>query len=423
MILIQDGYMIDPKSGKEGNFDILIDGDKIVKIAEKIEPKGKVTRIHAEGLLVAPGLVDVHVHFRDPGFTAKEDINTGAAAAAKGGVTTVVLMANTRPTVDSEETLKYILDKGAETGIHVTTCANVTMGMQGKQLTDMKKLAAAGAVGFTDDGVPLLDAELVRHAMEISAELDMPISFHEEDPKYIENNGVNRGKASEYYGIGGSSREAEIALVERDLKLAEETGARLHLCHCSTKESVELVRDAKKKGIKVSGEVCPHHFTLTEDDIVEGDANYKMNPPLRTKADVDALKAGLRDDIMEVISTDHAPHTAEEKAKDLKSAPFGIVGMETAAALTFTELVKTGYLTPMGMAEKMSTNPARILGINKGDISVGHLADITIFDPKDTYEINAAEFASKGKNMPFEGRKVTGRVVGTILDGRIVYQK
>ena len=199
MILIQDGYMIDPKSGKEGNFDILIDGDKIVKIAEKIEPKGKVTRINAEGLLVAPGLVDVHVHFRDPGFTAKEDINTGAAAAAKGGVTTVVLMANTKPTVDSEETLKYILDKGAKTGIHVTTCANVTIGMQGKQLTDMKKLAAAGAVGFTDDGVPLLDAELVRRAMEISAELDMPISFHEEDPKYIENNGVNRGKASEHY--------------------------------------------------------------------------------------------------------------------------------------------------------------------------------------------------------------------------------
>ena len=196
MILIHDGYMIDPKSGREGNYDILIDGDKIVKIAEKIEPRGKVTRINAEGLLVAPGLVDVHVHFRDPGFTAKEDINTGAAAAAKGGVTTVVLMANTKPAVDSEETLHYILDKGAKTGIHVTTCANVTMGMQGKQLTDMKKLAVAGAVGFTDDGVPLLDAELVRHAMEISAELDMPISFHEEDPKYIENNGVNRGKAS-----------------------------------------------------------------------------------------------------------------------------------------------------------------------------------------------------------------------------------
>ena len=228
-----------------------------------------MTRINAEGLLVAPGLVDVHVHFRDPGFTAKEDINTGAAAAAKGGVTTVVLMANTKPTVDSEETLKYILDKGAKTGIHVTTCANVTMGMQGKQLTDMKKLAAAGAVGFTDDGVPLLDAELVRRAMEISAELDMPISFHEEDPKYIENNGVNRGKASEHYGIGGSSREAEIALVERDLKLAEETGACIDIQHISSKEAVELVRQAKKRCSNIHAEATPHHFTLTEDAVIE----------------------------------------------------------------------------------------------------------------------------------------------------------
>ncbi len=279
MILIHDGYMIDPKSGREGNYDILIDGDKIVKIAEKIEPRGKVTRINAEGLLVAPGLVDVHVHFRDPGFTAKEDINTGAAAAAKGGVTTVVLMANTKPTVDSEETLHYILDKGAKTGIHVTTCANVTMGMQGKQLTDMKKLAVAGAVGFTDDGVPLLDAELVRRAMEISAELDMPISFHEEDPKYIENNGVNRGKASEHYGIGGSAREAEIALVERDLKLAEETGACIDIQHISSKEAVELVRQAKKRCSNIHAEATPHHFTLTEDAVIKYGTLAKMNPP------------------------------------------------------------------------------------------------------------------------------------------------
>ena len=292
MILIHDGYMIDPKSGREGNYDILIDGDKIVKIAEKIEPRGKVTRINAEGLLVAPGLVDVHVHFRDPGFTAKEDINTGAAAAAKGGVTTVVLMANTKPAVDSEETLHYILDKGAKTGIHVTTCANVTMGMQGKQLTDMKKLAVAGAVGFTDDGVPLLDAELVRRAMEISAELDMPISFHEEDPKYIENNGVNRGKASEYYGIGGSSREAEIALVERDLKLAEETGACIDIQHISSKEAVELVRQAKKRCSNIHAEATPHHFTLTEDAVIKYGTLAKMNPPLREEADRQAVIRG-----------------------------------------------------------------------------------------------------------------------------------
>ena len=331
MILIQDGYMIDPKSGKEGNFDILIDGDKIVKIAEKIEPKGKVTRINAEGLLVAPGLVDVHVHFRDPGFTAKEDINTGAAAAAKGGVTTVVLMANTKPTVDSEETLKYILDKGAKTGIHVTTCANVTMGMQGKQLADMKKLAAAGAVGFTDDGVPLLDAELVRRAMEISAELDMPISFHEEDPKYIENNGVNRGKASEYYGIGGSSREAEIALVERDLKLAEETGACIDIQHISSKEAVELVRQAKKRCSNIHAEATPHHFTLTEDAVIKYGTLAKMNPPLREEEDRQAVIRGLVDGTIDMIATDHAPHTAEEKAKPITEAPSGITGLETGA--------------------------------------------------------------------------------------------
>lgn len=315
MILIHDGYMIDPKSGREGNYDILIDGDKIVKIAEKIEPRGKVTRINAEGLLVAPGLVDVHVHFRDPGFTAKEDINTGAAAAAKGGVTTVVLMANTKPAVDSEETLHYILDKGAKTGIHVTTCANVTMGMQGKQLTDMKKLAVAGAVGFTDDGVPLLDAELVRRAMEISAELDMPISFHEEDPKYIENNGVNRGKASEYYGIGGSSREAEIALVERDLKLAEETGACIDIQHISSKEAVELVRQAKKRCSNIHAEATPHHFTLTEDAVIKYGTLAKMNPPLREEADRQAVIRGLVDGTIDMIATDHAPPYCGGKSK------------------------------------------------------------------------------------------------------------
>lgn len=285
-----------------------------------------MTRINAEGLLVAPGLVDVHVHFRDPGFTAKEDINTGAAAAAKGGVTTVVLMANTKPAVDSEETLHYILDKGAKTGIHVTTCANVTMGMQGKQLTDMKKLAVAGAVGFTDDGVPLLDAELVRRAMEISAELDMPISFHEEDPKYIENNGVNRGKASEYYGIGGSAREAEIALVERDLKLAEETGACIDIQHISSKEAVELVRQAKKRCSNIHAEATPHHFTLTEDAVIKYGTLAKMNPPLREEADRQAVIRGLVDGTIDMIATDHAPHTAEEKQSRSQRHPAALPG-------------------------------------------------------------------------------------------------
>ena len=420
MILIQDGYMIDPKSGKEGNFDILIDGDKIVKIAEKIEPKGKVTRINAEGLLVAPGLVDVHVHFRDPGFTAKEDINTGAAAAAKGGVTTVVLMANTKPTVDSEETLKYILDKGAKTGIHVTTCANVTMGMQGKQLTDMKKLAAAGAVGFTDDGVPLLDVELVRRAVEISAELDMPISFHEEDPKYIENNGVNRGKASEHYGIGGSSREAEIALVERDLKLAEETGACIDIQHISSKEAVELVRQAKKRCSNIHAEATPHHFTLTEDAVIKYGTLAKMNPPLREEEDRQAVIRGLVDGTIDMIATDHAPHTAEEKAKPITEAPSGITGLETSLALGITELVDAGYLTMKQLLRLMSTNPAAMYHLDAGYLAEGGPADVILIDT--AAEFIPEQYASKATNTPFTGWKLKGEVKKTICGGKMVYE-
>ena len=421
MILIQDGYMIDPKSGKEGNFDILIDGDKIVKIAEKIEPKGKVTRINAEGLLVAPGLVDVHVHFRDPGFTAKEDINTGAAAAAKGGVTTVVLMANTKPTVDSEETLKYILDKGAKTGIHVTTCANVTMGMQGKQLTDMKKLAAAGAVGFTDDGVPLLDAELVRRAMEISAELDMPISFHEEDPKYIENNGVNRGKASEHYGIGGSSREAEIALVERDLKLAEETGACIDIQHISSKEAVELVRQAKKRCSNIHAEATPHHFTLTEDAVIKYGTLAKMNPPLREEEDRQAVIRGLVDGTIDMIATDHAPHTAEEKSRGLAGSAMGIVGLECAFPLMYKYMVLPGTLTLEKLVALMSDNPRRIFGLG-GGLNVGDEADFTVLDLGAQYEVDPAAFLSKGRATPFAGWPVQGRAVLTVVGGREAYR-
>ena len=402
MILIHDGYMIDPKSGREGNYDILIDGDKIVKIAEKIEPRGKVTRINAEGLLVAPGLVDVHVHFRDPGFTAKEDINTGAAAAAKGGVTTVVLMANTKPTVDSEETLHYILDKGAKTGIHVTTCANVTMGMQGKQLTDMKKLAVAGAVGFTDDGVPLLDAELVRRAMEISAELDMPISFHEEDPKYIENNGVNRGKASEYYGIGGSAR------------------ACIDIQHISSKEAVELVRQAKKRCSNIHAEATPHHFTLTEDAVIKYGTLAKMNPPLREEADRQAVIRGLVDGTIDMIATDHAPHTAEEKAKPITEAPSGITGLETSLALGITELVDRGYLTMKQLLRLMSTNPAAMYHLDAGYLAEDGPADVILIDT--AAEFTPEKYASKATNTPFTGWNLKGEVRKTICGGRIVYE-
>lgn len=395
-ILIKNGHILNPPTGTDEIMDLYVEGDRVTKMQKDLVAGTDDQVIDASGCYVFPGFIDLHVHLRDPGLTAKEDIETGSRAAAHGGYTTIVAMPNTKPVADCPEVIHYVHDKAAEVGLtHVLQVGSVTKGMEGKELSDLSGMIQAGIPAISEDGKSVMDSGLYREAMKIVAKADIPVLAHCEDINLVQGGVINQGNKSKELGVSGISNAVENVIVARDIMLAEETGARLHLCHCSTKESVELVRDAKKKGIKVSGEVCPHHFTLTEDDIVEGDANYKMNPPLRTKADVDALKAGLRDGIMEVISTDHAPHTAEEKAKDLKSAPFGIVGMETAAALTHTELVQGGYLSPMGMAEKMSTNPARILGIDKGDISVGHLADITIFDPRDTYEIHAVEFASK----------------------------
>lgn len=422
MILIQNGYMIDPKSGRQGNYDILMEKDKIVEIGKNLAvPDKKCKVINAEGLLVAPGLVDVHVHFRDPGFTAKEDIISGAASAAKGGFTTVVLMANTKPCVDTVETLQYVLDKGKTTGIHVTTCANVTMGMKGMELTPMKELAEAGAVGFTDDGIPLLDEELVKKAMEEAAKLDMPISFHEEDPTLIVNNGINRGKASAHYGIEGSPREAEISLVERDLKLAALTGANIDIQHISTKEAVELVRQAKKTCGNIHAEATPHHFTLTEEAAITYGTLAKMNPPLREEEDRLAIIAGLVDGTIDMIATDHAPHTKEEKEKPLTEAPSGIIGLETALALGITKLVDGGYMTMEKLLRLMSTNPAALYHLDAGYLAEGGPADVILIDTASAWV--PGEYASKSSNTPFTGWELTGEVKMTICDGKVVYQK
>lgn len=421
MLLIKNGYMIDPKTGWDGNYDILIENDRIVRIGKKLEaPKGKHRVLDAEGLLVAPGLVDVHVHFREPGFTQKEDITTGAAAAAKGGFTTVVLMANTKPPVDNTETLEYIIKRGMETGIHVHTCANVTMGMKGKKLVPMRELAEAGAVGFTDDGIPLMDEELVREAMKNAAALDMPISFHEENPALIENNGINRGKASEYFGIGGSPREAEITMVERDLQLALETGASIDIQHISAKESVELVRKAKEKGHNIHAEATPHHFTLTEDAAIQYGTLAKMNPPLREEADRQEIIRGLVDGTIDMIATDHAPHTAEEKAKPITEAPSGIIGLETALSLGITELVDGGYLTMGQLLTLMSTNPANMYHLDAGYLAEGGPADIILIDT--TAEWTPTEYVSKASNTPFTGRTLKGKVAKTICGGKVVYE-
>ncbi len=421
MLLIKNGYMIDPKGGQEGKFDILIENDRIVRIKKGLEaPEESCQVLDAEGLLVAPGLVDVHVHFREPGFTQKEDITTGARSAARGGFTSVVLMANTKPTVDNEETLEYVLKRGKETEIHVHTCANVTVGMKGQELTPMRRLAEVGAVGFTDDGIPLMEEEIVREAMKNAADLNLPISFHEENPALIQNNGINRGRASEYFGIGGSPREAEITMVERDLQLALDTGADIDIQHISTKEAVELVRRAKQKGSNIHAEATPHHFTLTEEAVIQYGTLAKMNPPLRQEADRQAIIAGLADGTIDMIATDHAPHTAEEKAKPITEAPSGIIGLETALSLGIMELVEKGHLTMKQLLALMSTNPASLYHLDAGYLGEGGPGDMILIDPK--AEWIPTEYASKAANTPFTGRTLKGKIIKTICSGRVVYE-
>ena len=425
MLLIQNGYVMDPKSGREGVMDILVKDKRIEKMGAGLakglseQELAECQIIDAEGKIVAPGLVDVHVHFREPGFTHKEDIETGSKAAAKGGFTTVVLMANVKPHVDNVETLQYILERGKPTGIHVETCANVTMGMAGKELVDMKTLAENGAVGFTDDGVPIMDVELVKEAMKQVVALDMPISFHEEDATLITNNGINRGKASEFYGIGGSPREAEISLAARDLQLALETGACINIQHISSKEAVELVRQAKKQGKNIHAEATPHHFTLNEEAAIKYGTMAKMNPPLREEADRLAIIEGLADGTIDLIATDHAPHTAEEKAKPITEAPSGIIGLETALPLAITVLVNGRHLTMMQVLEKMAYNPAKMYHLDAGYLAEDGPADIIIID-KDAIQV-FEEYASKASNTPFTGWELDGVVCTTICDGKVVF--
>ncbi len=432
-MLLRNGYMIDPLSGTEGYRDILIKDGKIARIMpqggyaakqqREADPgaaaDASVEEIDLHGQIVAPGLVDVHVHFRDPGFTHKEDIHTGARAAARGGFTSVVLMANTKPAVDNPDTLRYVIDKGKETAVHVYTCASVTTGLQGKQLTDMETLSGMGAVGFTDDGIPLTDADLLRKALRRAAACGRPVSLHEEDPAFIQNNGIHAGKASAYYGIGGSPREAEISMVERDLKIAVEEEADLSIQHISTKEAVELVRQAKKKSSHIFAEAAPHHFTLTEDAVIRYGTLAKMNPPLREEADRLAVIEGLKDGTIDMIATDHAPHTAEEKSKPLTEAPSGIIGLETSLSLGIRELVDKGYLTMKELLYKMSAAPARLYHLDAGYIAEGGPADLVVFDPG--REWTAGNFVSRSSNSPFTGQRMSGVISHTICGGRIVY--
>lgn len=454
MLVILNGHVIDPETGLNEIADVEIVRGRIERLyvhnigekyeidkfedrewkkhafdpnkaeAEDTDKNERVQVIDAKGMYIMPGFVDLHVHLRDPGLTYKEDIKTGALAAAKGGVTTICAMPNTKPVVDSVETLKYVLDKAEkEAVVHVKQLSAITKGMEGKELVDMKAMLDAGAVAFSEDGKSVMNINLYKEAMEKASELGALIMAHCEDKELVGKGVLNEGVASEKYGVKGIPNAVEDVIMARDIFLANDAKAKLHICHCSTKGTVELMRMAKRLGVNVTAEVCPHHFTLTDADITEADSNYKMNPPLRKEEDVQALIEGLVDGTMSAISTDHAPHSDEEKAKYFDEAPFGIVGLETSAALTYTALVDTGLMTMMDMVKKMSYNPAKIIGIDDeyGKLSLGARADVVIFNPAEEWVVEPSEFASKGHNTPYAGKLLKGKVKATIVHGKVVY--
>lgn len=419
-MIIKNGLLVDTVKEAVYAADMKIADGKIVEVAENIEAEENEEVIDASGKYVAPGLIDGHVHFRDPGLTYKEDIHTGALSAAAGGFTTVICMANTKPVVDNVETLKYVLDTGKNEKINVLQAGAVSVGFKGEEMTNFEELLENGATGLTDDGIPLKDETFVRAAMERAKELDVVLSFHEEDPAFITNNGVNRGKASEFFGIGGSPEEAEISLVKRDCELAKEIGAKINVQHISSGKAVDLVRQAKAAGAKVYSEATPHHFTLTEDACIKHGTLAKMNPPLRTEEDRLAIIKGLQDGTIDMIATDHAPHSVDEKAKPITDAPSGIIGLETSLSLGITSLVKPGHLSIVELMKKMSLNPAVIYGLDKGTLNVGKDADLVIFDMDQCW--TPKTYYSKAVNTPFTGMELTGLVCMTICGGEIAFK-
>ena len=419
MILIKNGRVIDPATGTDAALDVLISGAHIEEVGPDLHAEGAEV-IDASGLIVAPGLMDAHVHFRDPGQEYKEDMFSGAAAAAKGGFTTVICMANTVPPVDNPEILRSVQEKGERTGIHVLSACNVTKGMAGRELVDMEALEQAGAAAFTDDGKPLMDEALLKEAMERAADLDLPISLHEEDPLFIRQPGVNMGRVSEQLGYGGASCAAEDVMVARDCALALHTGASVCIQHISSGNAVDIVRLFKSLGADVHAEATPHHFTLTEDAVLAYGTNARMNPPLRTEQDRQRIIEGLKDGTIDMIVTDHAPHSREEKERPMDQAPSGIIGLETSLGLGIRSLVEPGHISMMQLLALMSTNPARFYRMIPGSVTQDAPADLVIFGEKELWK--ADHFVSKSDNSPFKDWELPGRIHYTICAGNIVYR-
>ena len=420
-LLIRYAWVIDPATGRNTMTDLLLEDGKIAAVGGRPGQADQV--IDAAGLVAAPGLVDLHVHLREPGFAYKETVATGCAAAARGGVTTLVAMANTRPVTDSPELVRAVRDRAVPTGVTVLPVGAVTKGQGGAELTDFAALKEAGVPALSDDGVPIQDEGLLRRAMEAARAVGLPILDHCEDRDLVQNYAVNAGPVADALGLPGRPAIAEEMQVERDARLAQETGAHVHICHVSTARSVDIIRKAKARGACVTCETCPQYVTLTEQEVLRQGSLARVNPPLRTQADVEGIIQGLADGTIDAIVTDHAPHAAEEKARPLAEAPSGMVGLETSLALTLTALYHTGKLSLPQVIAKMSCAPALILGRgDKGRLAVGADADLVLFDPDEEWIVDPEEFASMGRNTPFGGWKVKGRVKYTIAGGKILYQ-
>lgn len=421
-ILIKNGRVIDPANNIDKVTDIFIDKGIISEIGSDLELDGiDMEIIDAAGKIVTPGLVDMHCHLRDPGQEYKEDIESGTRSAAVGGITSVACMPNTKPVIDSEPIVTYITSKAKEAGyVNVYPIGAISKGLEGKELAEIGELKFAGAVAISDDGRPVVESGLMRRAMEYADMFDMTVISHCEDLGLADGGSMNEGYMSTYLGLKGITRAAEEVMVSRDIIIAEATGAAIHIAHVSTRGSVELVRQAKKRGVRVTCETCPHYFTLTEDAVDGYNTNAKMNPPLRTDDDVEAIKEGLKDGTIDCIVTDHAPHHEDEKNCEFALALNGIVGFETSLGLGLEYLVKPGVLTINELIEKMSVNPSKILGLNKGNLSVNNTADITIFDPDEEWIVDVSKFESKSKNSPYNGFKLCGKPEFVIVNGKIV---
>lgn len=421
-LLIKNGRVINPAEGMDEKADVLIENGKIAKIGANIKEQADRV-IEAEGFWVTPGLIDVHVHLRDPGFEYKETIATGTRSAAMGGFTTVCCMPNTEPATDSEILVEYIKMKAKRDGVvNVLPIGAITKGQKGEELANIGQMANAGACAISEDGKSVLSAGMLKTAMNYAKMFHLPVLSHCEDRTLVAGGVMNAGKTAQMLGLKGISNDSESVIVGRDIQLAASTKSKLHICHVSTKESIQLLREAHKRGETVTAEITPHHFTLTDEAVINYDGNTKMNPPLRSKEDVEALKEALKDGTVGIIATDHAPHSQDEKNCEYDKAAFGIVGFETALSLGMTELVEKGYLTPAQLIEKMTSNPAAMLGIEKGNIAPGKIADVTIIDPEECFEVKISEFVSKSKNSPFDGFMLKGRVKATIVDGEIVME-